>query len=193
MLATGGLFQLFENVLDLKIPFLAACILGWGAYVWDRLRREPALAVQWGLGRRDLGPATRTCGLILVSGALLILSWRLLRGWQGLPVSALAIFALYPLWALAQQFALQVMVVRNLELLGWPAPAIVVVGGVGFALAHLPDLPLMGLTWLAGMVWVGVYLHRRNLWPLALCHAWLGTLTYYWLLERDPWQAMIPV
>jgi membrane protease YdiL (CAAX protease family) len=53
-------------------------------------------------------------------------------------------------------------------------------------------LALVALCALAGVAWTILYLRRPNLWVLAASHAVLGTLAYYWLLERDPWAQFFP-
>jgi membrane protease YdiL (CAAX protease family) len=70
--------------------------------------------------------------------------------------------------------------------------AIVPASAVLFGLAHWPDWPLVALCAGAGAVWTIIHLRYRNLVPLAVTHAWLGTLTYYWILERDPWRELFP-
>ncbi|MAG56346.1 MAG: hypothetical protein CMJ83_08660 [Planctomycetes bacterium] len=189
---TAVLFQIFESGLGLKGPFLLGAVVVWGGYLATRLRAESGLWNEWGLGRRGLGPATRICGGLLLVGIAALTTWRLAFGWQGLPVTALVIFALYPVWSFVQQFVLQILVVRNLDLLGAPRAAVVMLGALGFGAAHYPDLPLSGICAGIGLLWVPIYLRTRNLWPLSLCHAWLGALTYYWVLERDPWTAIFP-
>jgi hypothetical protein len=32
-----------------------------------------------------------------------------------------------------------------------------------------------------------IFLRWRNVWPLGICHGWLGVLFYFWVLGRDPW------
>ena len=55
-----------------------------------------------------------------------------------------------------------------------------------FGAVHLPDVPLALLCTLAGAFWTVCFLRVPNLLPLALAHGWIGTLTYAWLLGRDP-------
>lgn len=186
LLATGVLFQLFESVLDLKVPYLVAVTLAWSAYVVRRIRARPEVIEEWGLGRRGLQHAARICALVLLAAATGMALWRWVDGWTGLPLSSLRIFLGYPVWAVIQEFAVQGLVVVNLEKLGWRRGAIIPVAAILFGLAHFPDWPLVGLCTVAGLAWTAIFLRTRNLWPIALCHAWCGTLAFYWLLERDP-------
>lgn len=187
---TGALFLVFENLLDLKLPFLAACGIGWTAYLVGRLRASPGLADAWGLGRSGFAEAARGAGMLLAAGAAGLLVYRLLLGWRPLPLGAPVVFLLYPAWALVQQFVLQALVARNLGRLGVPRAAVIATSAALFGLAHLPDWPLAAICAAAGAAWTALYLRAPNLWPLATSHAWLGALAYYWILERDPWLEM---
>jgi uncharacterized protein len=192
LLATGGLFLVFENLLGAKLPFLAVSIAGWGAYVVGRLRGTPGQADAWGLGRAGFLEAARGAAVLLAAGLGGLLVYRLLLGWRPLPPGAPLVFLLYPLWALVQQFAAQGLVAGNLDRLGIPRAGVIALAAALFGLAHLPDLPLVLLCAAAGAAWTALYLRTRNLWPLAVCHAWLGTLAYYWVLERNPWMELRP-
>ena len=95
-------------------------------------------------------------------------------------------------WAFVQQFTVQALIASNLDALGWRRPATIAASAILFGLAHVPDWTLSGLCAAAGLAWTAVFLRTRNLVPIALTHAWIGTLLYYWLLERDPWLEMFP-
>jgi hypothetical protein len=190
---TGAAFLAYENVLVLpKLPFLLVTTAAWGAYLVLRIRRDPSVVPAWGLGRAALAPAARAAGLVAAGGAVLLLAYRLARGWTGLPPEALLILALYPVWGFVQQFAVQALVAGNLARLGLPKPAVIVLSAVLFGLAHLPDWPLVALCASVGVAWTWIFLRSPHLVPLALSHALLGTLAYYWVLERDPWREMFP-
>ena len=191
-LLTGIVFLVFENLLHLKIPYLVACTILWTAYVARRWRKEPAVAREWGLRRDTLKAATALCGAFFVAALAAMIAYRLIAGWRPLPAASIIVFAIYPAWSLIQQFVLQALVTANLERLSLPRAAIVPVAAALFGLAHFPDWPLMGLCAGAGLAWTFIFLRARNLVPLAFTHAWLGTLVYYWVLERDPWLEMFP-
>lgn len=192
VLLTGGLFLVFENVLQAKLPFLGVATLAWVAYLAGRLRGVPGLAEAWGLGRSNFAEAAKGAGAILAAGVAGLAVYRLLLGWRPLPPGAPLLFLLYPVWAFVQQFVLQALVTGNLARLGAAKGVVIALGAVLFGLAHLPDWPLVGLCAAAGAAWTALYLRAPNLWPLALSHAWLGALAYYWVLERDPWREMLP-
>jgi len=47
-----------------------------------------------------------------------------------------------------------------------------------FAFYHLPNVPLMCLTWVSGFGWAWIYYRRPNIPLLVLSHAFLGTLLH---------------
>jgi hypothetical protein len=42
-----------------------------------------------------------------------------------------------------------------------------------------------------GAVYVALFQRWPNLWPLAVCHGWLGSLFYPWVLDLNPLAAMV--
>jgi hypothetical protein len=179
----GLLNILIESAwMSAKVPVLAAVALGWAAY----LIRRRARWRDWGWrtdNLRALAPP-----LMALSLAALLAGAAFARG--PLPAASLWIFAIYPVWGLLQQFALQVLVTRNLRAVGLAPFLCATIAALLFGLSHWPDAALAGLTGAAGLLWSALYLWRPNLWALGLCHAWLGTLAYYWVLHRDPWGEM---
>lgn len=84
----------------------------------------------------------------------------------------------YVVWALGQQFLLQsYFFVRFESLLG--ARAAVLVSSVLFALLHLPNLPLTGMTLLGGLFFTEMFRTHRSLYPLGIAHALMGIAIAY--------------
>jgi membrane protease YdiL (CAAX protease family) len=187
VVGTGAVFLVFENVLDAKLPFIAAAALGWGAYLVARLRSTPGLAREWGFRTDTLAASLRLNGVLALVAAAALLAYGLARG-RGLPPRTfLYLLALYPVWGLVQQFLLCALVSRNVErATNRPALAIVA-GGVLFGLAHLPDWPLVALTTTGGFLWTAIFLRAPNLFVQGAAHGLLGALAYHALLGRDPW------
>jgi hypothetical protein len=189
---TALLFQLFANVLDFKVPFLCVATVAWAIYGVRRMRRERGLLCEWGIWNpAQFGLAVRLAGLALLIGVALLLTWRLVAGWEHLPADSWSVFLLYPVWSFIQEFVVQALLVNNFRQLGMKSGAAIFLGGCLFSLAHFPDFDLMALTLVPGFVWTWIFLRSRNLVPIALCHAWLGTLAFCWILERDPWARIL--
>ncbi|MBI4565149.1 MAG: hypothetical protein HY716_10700 [Planctomycetes bacterium] len=194
VIATGTAFLVYENILRApKLLFLIPCAVLWSAYALRRLRSDPSLASVWGLSmRRHFGAASRASAGFFFAGATLMAAYRLVAGWRPLPPSAWILFAIYPAWSFLQQFAVQSLVASNLKRLNVPPAITTAAAAALFGAAHLPDVPLAALCAAAGLAWTTIFLRAPNLVPIAVTHAWLGTLAYCWVLERDPWREMFP-
>ena len=84
----------------------------------------------------------------------------------------------YVVWAVGQQFLLQsYFYVRFEQLRG--GRAAIVVSSVLFALLHLPNLPLTGLTLVGGLFFTEMFRTYRSLYPLAIAHALMGIAIAY--------------
>jgi membrane protease YdiL (CAAX protease family) len=90
------------------------------------------------------------------------------------PLPVVAHILAYAVWALVQQFILQVFVLLRLlrlEIRRWPA---ILLAAVLFAIAHLPNPVLVPVTLVWGVATSLAYLRYRNLYAIALAHGILG-------------------
>jgi membrane protease YdiL (CAAX protease family) len=95
--------------------------------------------------------------------------------WESSPRWALQRYGSYALWAGVQQLILQCFILsRTVRLLGNATAAAAVSAGL-FAIAHLPNPLLTLITLVCGLASCFFFLHYKNLWPLAMAHAILGT------------------
>ena len=190
LLATSALHLVFENVLHAKTPFLAVAVAVWAVYLGWRLQREPGLLRAWGLGTNGLGGGAVACAVIAAAGAVGLYAWARASGRTPLPGDLWVVLGLYAPWALVQQALLNGIVARELAA-RLPRRGATLAAAALFAVAHAPDPRLMGLTLVAAIAWVSVYLRWPNLWPLTAAHAALGTLAYWCVLGRDPFQELV--
>lgn len=81
-----------------------------------------------------------------------------------------------------QQILLQVLVFpRCAVLLGGAGLGASVLAGTLFALVHLPNLPLVALTWVAGIVWCEWFRRYRNMLAVWASHLLLAAVSLYCL------------
>jgi len=186
VLAVSLLYLGFEL---LRIPkrwsFLLAG-LALGGYVAYLVSRR---AHSW----RDLGfrRDNLTAGLLPVGvctflvGAALV-GFAAMQGriiWQP---AVLVLLVLYPLWALAQQFAFQGLLHRGLSVLIPSSTLQVLITAAAFAIVHVGNPALFLLTFLAGIMWSLLYRRWPNLWLLAGSHSVLAALAYPLVLGDAP-------
>ncbi len=94
-----------------------------------------------------------------------------------------------PFWGLTQQYILQGFIYRRLKRI-FPAQnsyIIILIAAVLFALVHAPNLPLMFLTLIGGIVWTWVYACAPNLFVLGLSHGVMSAVAMFslpaWFLQ----------
>ena len=159
-------------------PNPAQRILYWMAFAWIAI----TTALRWketapnGLGLKGL-PASlwipAAAIIIFFGGVALAKHLHTLHALYG-PLPVLTHVWGYALWALMQQFILQVYVLLRLLRLGMRRTPAITFAAVLFSIAHIPNPVLVVLT----LVWGGVscllFLRYRNLYTLALAHGILG-------------------
>jgi Type II CAAX prenyl endopeptidase Rce1-like len=167
------------------------------AYIWDlryshagfwiivlalmllshRLRREKAEAL--GFQSRnfrqcvdDFAPVLILLTLLMVGSGLLLQTTRPIGFDRGLLT-----WAAYLPWGVFQQYVLNGYFLNRLDRLVSHRLAPMLSAAL-FSGAHLPNLFLMAVTFLAGYCCTRIYLRYRNLYFLGLAHATLGFLLY---------------
>ena len=165
--------------------FLAAGI-ALLAYVGYLLRRRPHSWRELGFRRDNIvsglmpvGASTLLVGMALVAFA----AWRGQAVWQP---TVLVLLALYPLWALAQQFAFQGLLHRGLSVLIRAPWLQVLITAAAFASVHAGNPALLMLTFAGGLMWSVLYRRWPNLWLLAGSHTVLAALAYPLVLGDAP-------
>ena len=140
-----------------------------------------------GRSREELGfcwPGRRATAMILATGCAAAVAIPLLVWESGHPVPANPDWPKpgnlwpYVIWAAGQQFLLQSYFYLRFERL-FGARAAVLVSTVLFALLHLPNICLTGMTVLAGCFFTEMFRKYRSLYPLSIAHALMGIAVAY--------------
>ena len=185
-LALGRLLFMVE--LGWRLPFILVVMIGWGGYVYLRLRDRPALRAYWGLETTTF----RSSFFQLLPVAVLLVATFVGYGFyfetQVLDWSILVILLVYPLWGVVQQFLALGIFARNLAD-GWggqrPDWQVILCTGGLFGLIHYPFPLLMLATCVLGLAYCWLYLRGYNLLALGVYHGWLGGVFFYTVLGRN--------
>lgn len=168
------------------MAYNAVVALAFAAYLIWRARRSEGALRAWGMRGDNFRAAMLAQGAYALVAGSGIVVYGLVSGSLALPPTFWWTVALYPLWGIGQQFALQSLVARNLtDLVSSPVPLALLAAGL-FAIAHYPRLDLVALTFAAGFFLTLVYRRFPNLWAVGIVHGLLGSLAFYVLLEEDP-------
>jgi membrane protease YdiL (CAAX protease family) len=136
-----------------------------------------------GFGGRNFDRAL----LLLASPTLLAIAALIFNGYLThslhLPDRFWARLSLLPLWALLQQYAMLGFAYRRLRQFLPANQTIIMIAGL-FALVHAPNLPLMILTALGGLIWSFVYERAPNLFASAISHVLLSATVLVAIPER---------
>jgi membrane protease YdiL (CAAX protease family) len=147
------------------------------AAAWHAARER-----EWGFDWRALLPGLRAAALVTVPAVAVIL---LAGAWLGTLHDRrdfLGSFGGLVVWAGAQQWVLQTLVLREAQGVTSPRNAILVAASL-FAVVHLPNPFLTAVTFAGGLAWCTIYARFPNIVPLAISHA-LGTLAILYAFDQ---------
>ena len=127
---------------------------------------------------------------VTVPTVLAFYAWCVWTGHHVSYVNLLLAFCLYFPWALLQQSIFMIYLLGRLRVVfSWASPLVLAgLNGTAYGLVHLPNTTLAAVTIVAGMVWTYAYLRDRQLLPIVLSHAILGSTFYYFVGARDLYQ-----
>jgi hypothetical protein len=163
--------------LDLALRVVAGVLLLVSPWIHRETRGRLGLRLDTlGAATRKLLPVSSTTIAVAAGAGYYLMTWDL----PGNPIGELAY---YFLWATAQQFALQSVILLRLEDAGARRHAPLVAATL-FSLVHAPNPGLMILTFLGGLLWCSTFRHHPNLFAVALSHAVLA-LAVEWTLPAE--------
>jgi len=154
---------------------------------------------------RELGFTTRYFGralLLLLApmliGSAILIGIGYLAGSLQFSYRFTGFRSFLPLWGLMQQYVLQAFIYRRLKFIlvegqapegerVWRTRLAIFGAAVLFAIVHAPNLALMVLTLISGLIWSWVYERAPNLFALGLSHGVMSTIAVSslpaWLLQ----------
>jgi hypothetical protein len=169
--------------LGLRGQVWVGAVLLWGAAALSA-RFHGDSRERLGLSKKNLKNATkltvRFVGPVLL--ALIVVALR-----HPAPPPLKIVFGLlgYPVWALAQEYALLSFAANRLEdALGSRVGWVSLSNALLFSLVHAPNPLLMTACFLSGAVFTWIFLKTRQIFPLALSHAMGGFLLSWIYLDQ---------
>jgi membrane protease YdiL (CAAX protease family) len=167
--------------------FNLIAVVCWGAYLAWCLFKKVMTADNLGFRKEGFSKSMAVGLLFAVPGFVAMAAIGLVGGMvEGVSLGFWILIPLYPIWGLAQQFALQSLVARNLRGLLRRDAVIALSAGTIFSLAHFPNFMLMALTFPAGVFLTWLFSRYRNMWAVGVLHGILGAAAYYFVLGQDP-------
>jgi hypothetical protein len=165
--------------------------IAFAIYVVWRVRRGKDVLRIWGMRRDNFWLAARAQLPFAVIAVLVLTGFGAATGALRLPESFWITLALYPIWGIAQQFALQNLIAKNLTGLFSRPVAIAGVSCALFGASHYPRRELVLLTLVGGFFLTLIYRRIPNLWAVGIVHGILGSLVVYIVLKEDPGAALL--
>ena len=169
-----------ESIYNLAVAGL------WGVYALWRMFTTPGMARAWGFRRDTFFSALEPCALVGLCAVVPLLMYGHAFGRWPLPATCWMTLLLYPWYGIAQQFALQALVARNLRPLISGRVLRMCATACIFSAAHFPNPWLMVLTVPLGLALTWISERSPNLWAVGILHGVLGALVYYLVLGLDP-------
>jgi len=166
-----------------SIACIASGLLTFGVSV--ALRRKETWR-DFGLRADNFLAAALPVGAWTAAAAGAIVFWTVVAGRAIWRPELAVLLPLYPLYGVVQQLVFQGLLHRRLLLLTNRRFVAAGLTTLAFALVHVFDLRLVGLTFVAGAVWAWLYQRHPNVWALGLSHGILASLTYPMLLSTNP-------
>lgn len=165
-------------VLALGGKFLAAVpVAAAFGYILVSHRLRGETPRELGFRMDNFAPALALVAVptILALACFLIIGWSE-GGWRWELLWSRPRYLLLPIWALAQQYVTQGFINRRAQTVfgrGWKS---VLITASIFALLHMPNLNLVWLTFIGGVVWAATYQLRPNLIVLAISHTFTSVI-----------------
>ena len=158
----------------------------WGCYVLWRMTTTQGMARVWGFRWDNFWQAFRPSLRFSLFASVPLVMYGGFMGRWALPATFWVALFLYLPYGIAQQFALQALITKNLRALIGPQSVRILLVAVLFSAVHFPNQSLMILALIAGLGFTWIYEQHPNLPAIGITHGLLGALAYYLALGLDP-------
>ncbi|HEX9934370.1 MAG TPA: CPBP family glutamic-type intramembrane protease [bacterium] len=175
----------------------AFVVVGCGlliAFIAIRGLQHPSVLKEWGFTKNNFAASMKRIAPFAVLSMLGFFLYGAKTLHAFVDWHIWAVFFLYPVWGIIQQFLVAVLLAGNLDRLSGgriPRPVIVLTTAALFALVHVPSLPLVLAAFALGCVTTASFLRYRNVWTIGIFHGWFATFLYFFVLGFDPLQDLL--
>ena len=173
----SSFFYLWHISSDLLV---LSVIVGLSFFVLTFFVRKDSLQ-DLGIRFDNLKPSGKECFVASLIGANVFIAIFFVNNNEFTPHSFqyyLLNSLIFIVWGTVQQFLLQSnIVIRLIQILRNKNNAIVAAGAI-FSLLHAPNIPLMVLTFVAGVVCCIIFLRHRNIFALGITHGVMALMVY---------------
>lgn len=174
------------SLLGLPIGWIVLIVVGiLTLYCLFVLRRRPDTWRDYGFRADNFWDAGWRVGCWTVVAALVLIVVSLSLGNTFSRPEMLLLLPLYPLWGIVQQFVFQGILHRALMTCIASRNLALLINSSLFAVVHIQDWRVVGLTFVAGLCWSWFYQRWPNLWVLGISHGLLGGIAYPLLLGQN--------
>jgi hypothetical protein len=146
-----------------------------GFVVWTQVRRRTSWFDQ-GLRPLEIETPLWVLGPVTIGVAAAVWYIGSARETIHFPSQALGMLLLYPLWAFFQQYLVCAYFTVRAENLLPSRFTLILAAAFVFGTTHLPNLFLTVTTFMAGLMWIGMFLRWRNLYATALSQGLLAVI-----------------
>jgi membrane protease YdiL (CAAX protease family) len=153
--------------------------------IWRACSARHVLRI-WGMQLTNFWPALKLQLVFAIPAMAFLIAFGIYSNSFPPPRTFWLAVILYPVWGIAQQFALQNLLARNLQTLVRPRMVRALLAAGLFGLAHVPLIPIVVLTFVGGFFLTWIYENRPNLWAAGCIHGVLGAMAFYFVLGKDP-------
>ena len=187
LFTAAGKFVL-GDLLGQNLFYVVFACAFWIAYVMLRHRGDATVLARWGFNRHGISSGVRMVApaFVLIVGFIV---FGLATGRSVVTWNTAILMAVYPVWGTIQQFMLVALFADNLSALSRERVSergAILLAAIVFALIHLPVLPLVGATFVLGLITTTVFFRTRSLWVPGVFHGWYATIFYAFVLGEDP-------
>jgi Type II CAAX prenyl endopeptidase Rce1-like len=173
--------RIFLSLWHLSPQLVApSAVLGLSVLVVTLSVRKDPLG-ELGIRLDNLKSSARECFITFLIGGSLIVTvflFHLKDFTFHSPINYFGLFLMYPFWGIAQQFLLQSIIFFRLLQIIKNKNLTILAGAIIFSLLHTANIPLMVVTFFAGLCCCMLFSRHRNIFTLGILHAVLAAMVY---------------